>query len=63
MKISEVKLPRGERAVLTYHIGGEVQYVIATNLIDTTWYWRYNIVDGKLVKDKGKSRNPKDLEG
>lgn len=33
MKISEVKLPRGERAVLTYHIGGEVQYVIATNLL------------------------------
>ena len=28
MKIEDVKLPRGERAVLTYHIGGEVQYVM-----------------------------------
>ena len=55
MKIEDVKLPRGERAVLTYHIGGEVQYVIVTHILDTTWYWRYNIVDGKLVKDKGKS--------
>nr|DAR68856.1 MAG TPA: hypothetical protein [Caudoviricetes sp.] len=63
MKISEVKLPRGERAVLTYHIGGEVQYVIATNLLDTTWYWRYNIEDGKLVKQKQKAHNPKELEG
>ena len=62
MKISEVKLPRGERAVLTYHIGGEVQYVIATNLLDTTWYWRYNIENGKLVKQKQKAHNPKELD-
>lgn len=62
MKISEVKLPRDERAVLTYHIGGEVQYVIATNLLDTTWYWRYNIEDEKLVKQKQKAHNPKELE-
>lgn len=55
MKISEVKLPRGERAVLTYHIGGEVQYVIATNLLDTTWYWRYNIEDENWLS-KSKKR-------
>lgn len=58
----KIVLPRGEIPVVTSWENDSVSYVISTGTLDKTWYYRYNNIDGTLIKQKEKSHNPKDLE-
>lgn len=59
----KINVPKGEKLVLTVfnNIENEdISYIITTGIFDNTWYWRYNYIDEKFVKDK-KAHIPTEL--
>lgn len=56
------KIPKREKVVLTYMEDGKVKYILTVDCYVGNTYFRYDYIDGNLVKSKKKAKNPTELE-
>lgn len=56
------KIPKDEKIVLSYYTDGSIKFIITTKKNDSSWYYRYDVIDSELKKYKKKEKSPLDLE-